>query len=532
MNHTSLKYLEFDRLPGLSHFDKAFQNRDEKLLPFVGQWADMESFSKMFSQKQIPNERRSTLVQAIRSQLESIGLWGKYSENVLSLLDKQTFVVTTAHQPVLFGGPLYIPYKIASTINLAKKLSRRYDAYKVIPVFVIGGEDHDFDEMNHLNLYGKEVKWSDTPGGAVGRMNTESLLSVIEEVNNILGDRTNFDVATLLRDSFIGKKSYAEGYQAFIMTLFGHYGLIALNLDDESLKSSFRDNMMKEVFDMPSKSLVEAEQDKIEAAGFKKQAFAREINLFYLADGVRSVILKEPTGYYLRELDEHWDAEKMRSELKYHPDRFSPNVILRPIYQEFILPNLAYIGGGGELAYWSERKTQFESYGIQRPLLIRRQSVVYFEDHVLKRMGKVGLTLDDMWMDMHVVLRELLGSENEIIEKLQRMSKETLSSFQQMVDIMSKESNSLGQYATAEKRKLEKTLDSFQTKTVRMLKKEDETKVAQIEKIYNLLFPNGGLQERHDNFLALLSRHGSSFLDLLVENLDPLNRKVTLILEK
>ena len=461
-----------------------------------------------------------------------MGFGKEHADSLNSLLDENTFVVTTAHQPVLFGGPLYIPYKIASTINLARKLSHHYPDKNILPVFVIGGEDHDFEEMNHLNLFGKKVEWMDSGGGAVGRLGTESLLPVIDEVVDIIGDRSNVDVANILRESFIDKQNYAQGYQAFVMRLFGQYGLIALNMDDEDLKSSFVDKMTLEAFETPSKSLVEAEQGKIEAAGFKRQAFARDVNLFYMADGVRSVILKEGNRFYLRELDEYWSEDQMNEAISNYPNRFSPNVILRPIYQEYTLPNLAYIGGGGELAYWAERKTQFEFYGIKRPFLIRRQSVVHFEKHVLKKMEKLGLSIDHMWDDMHVVLRQLLVSDSNIVDELQRISETTMKSFQEMVHLMSSKSNSLGQYAQAEQRKLEKTIETFQSKTVRLLKKENETSVAQIEKVFNTLFPNGGLQERHDNFLGLLSRHGRNYLDYLVENLDPLNRKITLILEE
>lgn len=529
MQDYSLHYADFEDVPGFSKFDKAFQRQESTLTPFVGEWPTIDNILAKSEDLNFPQNRRDTLVEVVSRQYEQLGQLDNFTSQIQDLAQDNVYTILTAHQPVLFGGPLYIPYKIASTINLSDQLNQTQSGIQTVPVFVIGGEDHDFEEMNHLNLFGERITWSDEQGGPVGRYVIDSLEEVIKTVLEKLGQNSVYDIRKVLMSSFTSGRSYGQAYQDFLIKLFGSKGILIINMDDPILKDSFKHIIREELLESPSQALVEDEQNKLESGGYKKQAHAREINLFYLEENVRSVILREEDGYRLRELDRTLSQEELLDLLEKSPESFSPNVVLRPIYQEFCLPNLAYIGGGGELAYWSERRKQFAHFDLQRPALVRRNSVIWLESFVLKKMEKSGLEITDLFSPESEVIRVRIGDESDAMDKLNRQSTELLERFAQMGQMLDAQSPSLGQYAAAEHRKFEKTLASFEDKLVRQIKKDNEVLVNQVKKIFDTVYPEGKLQERHANFLPFLARYGEIYLDILIKELNPLDRRVVII---
>lgn len=525
--------LEYDAIDQFSAFDKGFQNRDPKLEPFVGAWPETASLLQRLEERSFSSEKRHNLVSVLKDQYKSIGQLDRYEDLIDGLNNDSTFTVITAHQPVLFSGPLYVPYKIASAIHLARHLSEAQNERKVVPVFVTGGEDHDFDEMNHLHLYNNRITWDHDSGGPVGRFDLSGIDEAIEEIAQILGEpRSDLKVIELIRSCFSGERNYAQAYQDFIIRLFGQYGLLVINMDSESLKKAFIPIMKREIIEKPSKELVEATQKEKSSAGYDPQAFVREVNLFYIRNKTRSIILPENGGFLLRELEETMTEEDILKELDAHPASFSPNVVLRPLYQEYSLPNIAYIGGGGELSYWTERRSQFEAFGIDYPILVRRSSAIHLESFIISRMKDVGLSLDQLTQDKHKVIKSLVSQDTTLDDELKSISKDVMQEFEKLVLLLEDQADSLGKYARSEERKLEKTLENFQTKSFREIKKEYDVKVGKIEKVFDRLFPNNNLQERYSNFLSYLNRHGKAYLDFLVENLDPLKPTVTIIEEE
>ncbi|MDX1684777.1 MAG: bacillithiol biosynthesis cysteine-adding enzyme BshC [Saprospiraceae bacterium] len=525
--------LEYDSIEQFSRFDKGFQNRDDGLLQFVGQWPTLDNLISMLEAKNFDNQRRKTLVEVLSDQYRNLGHYNDHSSKIEKLRDDNTFTITTAHQPVLLGGPLYVPYKIASAIQLCRMVNERSSEKEVIPIFIVGGEDHDFDEINHCHLFGNRIEWQHESGGPVGRFDLEGLQTAIDEAIEILGNGDEvMDVKALLSESFSQKDNYAQAYQDYIIRLFGKYGCLVLNMDEVRLKSGFMPLMKAEVESGISQPLVEKVQKKKEEAGYGAQTYVRQINLFYLDENVRSVILKLDNGSFrVRDLDLEWDEKQLISKLEQHPENFSPNVVMRPIYQEFTLPNIAYIGGGGELSYWSERQDQFKAFDVDFPILVRRKSVIHIESFIYRRMVSLGLDIDELVIDKHEVIKKLVSQDTTLDDKLKDKSKDVLHHFSKLVELLEDQAESLGKYAKSEERKLEKTLENFQDKSFREIKKEADVKVGKIEKVYDHIFPENGLQERYVNVLQLLNRHGRKYLDFLVSKLNPLETDVTVIIE-
>ena len=451
---------------------------------------------------------------------------------IKSFESDNTFSVITAHQPSLFTGPLYFVYKILSTIHLSRILKNEYPESNFVPVFVSGGEDHDFDEINHLQLFNQTVSWENDESGPVGKMNTSGLSEVLNKMKEILGEQPAAqDLHSLLTKHYGQSKPYGQATLSFVNELFAKYGLIVFNMDNKALKTAFIPSIKKEIFEQASATLVNQTQDQLAEAGFKSQAHARDINFFYMKKGIRERIVFENDMYSVLNSDIQFSKSELDQYIDENPDHFSPNVVTRPLYQETILPNLAYIGGGGELAYWLERKTQFEAFGIFYPMLIRRNSVLWVDAGSQKRMDKLGLNLDDFFGNKDAIVKSFVNlqatSELDFSEQIDGVAKHV----DQLIEQGKQVDASLGKALEAEKTRLMKSLDQMSNRIVRAEKQKHDVSIKQIEKLKSKLFPKNGLQERVDNFIPFYLKHGETLFDTLLAALNPLEKDMVIVIE-
>ncbi|MEQ8703668.1 MAG: bacillithiol biosynthesis cysteine-adding enzyme BshC [Phaeodactylibacter sp.] len=523
--------LSFDKVPQLSERDLAYTTGDPRLKPFYKYPVTLEAFEKVIADKTFDTKRRETLVRVLKSQYEGKTVSSLTQKRIGALLEENTFTVTTAHQPSLFTGPLYYIYKIISTLNLASKLEQAYPDYQFVPLFITGGEDHDFEEVNHLQLFGKTITWENHHSGPVGQMPLDGLNEALGTLTEILGDSPAAQELTdILKAALQGKDRY--GQVAFDLThrLLGDYGLVILDPSHPELKASFVPHIEREIFEQPSKALVETTVKALEEAGFSEQAYPRDINFFYLGDGFRERIIQEGDQYKVLNQDISWTKGALQEEIKANPQHFSPNVVMRPIYQEFILPNLAYIGGGGEIAYWLERQQQFEAFGLNFPMLIRRNSVLFVDKGTRKRLDKLELSVEDMFGDIEALIKEYVRKHTENEISLADEKKALAGLFQQVEAKAQEVDPTLRKAAAAEGARQMNSLNQLEGKLMRAEKQRHDTAVGQMRTLKDKLFPNNGLQERYDNFMMYYLKYGRGFFDALIEQLDPLdNRFVVLI---
>lgn len=531
-----MKYqtLPFDQIPQFSHSDVAYTMSAPALRPFYEHEVNLEAFEKVIQQKSFAAEKRIILVQALEEQYETIEASAATLENIQRLKSSNAYTVVTAHQPNLFTGPLYVIYKIISALNLAESLQEKYPEQHFVPVFWTGGEDHDFEEVNHLHLFGKTITWEGEQGGSVGRYQLDSLTPVLEEVKAILGDGPNaLELVDRLEAYFSttkeNPKEYGLANRQLINWIFAEYGLVILDAGKAVFKQQMIPIFKEELLENTSKALVDTTGAALEAAGFQQQAFTRPINLFYLSENARQRIEQTETGYQIVDSDLTFSKAALLQELEQHPERFSPNVILRPLFQESILPNLAYIGGGGELAYWLERKTQFEHYGLPFPMLIRRCSVLWVDEISAKRLEKLGLNVTDLLGEIEVIVKDYVLENTE--EELSLATEMTALNqvFEQIVAKAAQVDPGLEKGVLAQQVQMQKSIDKLEQRLVRAEKKNQETALKQLRKLKEKLFPNRGLQERHDNFLDFYSRYGRQFIQVLKEKLHPLDKKFLII---
>ena len=522
----------FTQISQFSEKDVAYATKHPNLRPFYEHEVNLEAFREVIRVKAASEIDRVALVEVLREQYAGLPYPALVSDQVESLLQPNTFTVTTAHQPSLCTGPLYYIHKIASTINLARQLNAYYPEYRFVPVFVTGGEDHDFEEINHFRVFNKTVTWESGESGSVGMMSTSKLSALLDELSEILGNSPNAEeMMRMLREAYTGHEFYGKAALHLTSALFAEYGLVVFGMNHPRLKSIFAPLIEKEVFEQPSKALVNATTEQLVSAGFSGQAHARDINMFYLTPQSRERIVQENGAFRVLNRDLSFDRESLEQEINSHPERFSPNVVMRPIYQELILPNLAYIGGGGEISYWLERKSQFRHFGIPYPMLIRRNSVLWIDKGGSGRLEKLGLSIDDLFGDTEELIKEYVkqNSHNEISLAEEKRSLSDL--YASVINKASSIDPTIAKKVAGEQARQLKSLEQIESRLMRAEKQKFDTSLKQIRSLKDKYFPNNGLQERRDNFLSFYLKHGTAFFETLIENLDPLTEGMVIIRE-
>jgi len=521
----------FGELTQFSQTDVAYAEQDERLKPLLAYQPTIADFAQVIQDKASDGTNRSLLVNVLKSQYQALySSTDEIIQVIESLQSERTFTITTAHQPVLFTGPLYVIYKIVSALKLAQQLTTAYPDYSFVPVFVTGGEDHDFDEINHAHLFGKEIKWEQNIGGPVGRLSTESMQDALEALRDMLGTSSEaVEIYERFERAHRVHKRYGMAFTELISGLFVSHGLLVLNMDHHDLKSEVRDIFKEELLNHTSSKLVRQTQQMIEDAGFKPQAYVRDINLFYLEDGVRARIERSGDKFQIVDTELSFTESEMLEIIEHTPEKISPNVIMRPLYQERILPNLAYIGGGGELAYWMERKSQFAHFNINFPMLVRRDSYLWIPGALSKRMMKLNLPVEDYFKDEDQQIKDFLAAASENEFKLGKEKGAIMQIFKEVEQKAAEIDPTLKSTIAAEARNQVKSLERIEDKLRKAEKAKHETELGQLRKVREKLFPGGGLQERYVNFLDFYIRQPESFFNDLLKVADPLDMRLKII---
>jgi len=475
-------------------------------------YPSIESFGKIIEERTFSKEQKIKLQEVLSAEYGALERSDAVTNNLLSLSGDKTFTVTTGHQLNIFTGPLYFIYKIVTTINLAKSLKEAYPDYHFVPIYWMASEDHDFEEINHFNLFGKKYTWKTNQTGAVGRFAPQSLNEVIEEIG------VRYD---LFEKAYLDSSSLADAVRFYCNELFGDEGLIVIDADDRVLKSQFADVIKKELVEQKANKIVEESNKKLKELGYTGQAFSREINFFYL-NGSRDRILYKEGEYSVKGTDLKYTQEEILNLVDFEPERFSPNVIMRPVYQEVILPNIAYIGGPAEIAYWLQLKQVFEYFETSFPLLVPRNFAMQLNATTAKKATKLNLSAKDLFRDAHSLKVEYLKNHAENTHLLDKEKEELTSLFSKVKKKAVRIDGSLDGYVAAEGTRAAKHLDHIETKLRKANEKQNDIAMEQIDYVIEHVAPYGNLQERYENFLSF-QINNPNFLNTLLDNFDPLD---------
>lgn len=514
-NFTALPY---ERTSSFSPIIIDYLNGNENLKSFYAHMPSREGILQAIREREKFSTNRDVLVQGLAAQYRDIEVSEAVKINLEKLKQPNCFTVTTAHQPALFTGPLYFIYKILHTIKLAQNLKESHPDKDFVPVFFMGSEDADSDELCHFYLGEDKIIWDHGQTGAVGRMENKNLEPLFTRIAyEISALPKGKEILEILRSSYLPGENIQIGTLKLLNSLFGEYGLIIYIPDNSIFKQQMHQVFADDLFHHSASGIVHRTIEALEKK-YKVQAHPREINLFYLENDKRERIEQKGDFWHVLNTGIKFTREGLENALRETPEKFSPNVILRGIMQEMTLPNIAFIGGGGELAYWLELKEVFEYYKVPYPVLILRNSFLLIESRWKALRLKLNIGVEELFEPVQALEKKKIEALKKYKLNLQDEQDELKKFFDRLTETCGESDPTLKAHVQSILRANEKKLSALEKKLLKVAKMKEEAILRQIGKLKSALFPHGKLQERVENFIPYYALYGEEWLQMLLHH--------------
>ncbi|MEO6668793.1 MAG: bacillithiol biosynthesis cysteine-adding enzyme BshC, partial [Ferruginibacter sp.] len=505
-------YIPYHKTGAFSRLILDYLAGESSLKEFYEHEPDTAGIKKAIKDRKKYPYNRSLLVTELQKQYAGFEVNSKVTENINSLLQENTFTICTAHQPNIFTGHLYFIYKILHAIKLADKLNNKIKTAHFVPVYYMGSEDADLQELGEVTINGKKYEWKTAQKGAVGRMKVDKLfIDLLHEIEGQLSvEKHGDEILSLVKHSYSIGKTIEQATFELVNKLFEEKGLVILLPDNAALKAESYTINKRELAEQFSQQAVAATIASFPGK-YKVQAAGRTINLFYLKDDSRERIENYARGFAIANSTTVFTHEEIEIELKEHPERFSPNVILRPVFQEMILPNIAFIGGGGELAYWLELKKVFHAVKVPFPVLILRNSFMIVNKKLAATISKLQFKPMDFFKSSHELTEELVKRESKLKLQLDEEKAALHTLYDKIQTSASAIDITLSNHVDALATQASKRIESLEKKMLKAEKKKFDAARRQIIKVKAALFPGETLQERIDNVMSYYALYGKGF---------------------
>jgi len=493
---------------------KAYLTQSDALKPFQHYAPSMDGIIKAVDEQEFPLEKKIRLKRVLTKQYESLHVSDALIEKQLERIsEEQTYFITTGQQIHVLGGPLYVLFKIATTIKLAEECNRRMPDKHFIPLFWMASEDHDLEEIDHLSVFGKSYSVDLQAKGPAGTVSTSPINDWIDSVP---------DVPPVFKEAYASHATLADATRHWIHALFAENGLLVLDADDAELKKSFIPVIEQELFAGLSAQTVRTCTEDLEQKGFKGQLFPRDINLFYIsAEGRHRIEFNHKENRYdVIGTDHSFDPYALKELVHTHPERLSPNVVLRPVYQQYLLPNVAYVGGPAEIGYWLQLKTLFDKLEMHMPVLMPRNFGMVLNKNVVSRFQKLDLTYSSIFLSEEALKQFFFKQKNYQLPTWEDTQMLLNKLWKSIEDKALQADGSLQGFVAAEKSKLEKQVDSIQKRVQKAYEQKLEQELKQLSQLQEKVLPGGSLQERKESFVSFMI-NDPHFVQTVVRLLDP-----------
>ena len=471
----------------------SYSSKEADLAPFLNDFWPLEDLSEVMSQRKKVNSPRALLQKVLTEQNAQLENAEAVTANIKLLADDKTFTVTTGHQVCLFGGPMFTLYKIASTIALARDLKIRHPEYQFVPVLWMATEDHDWEEVNHyFPKFGEKRTYEADVKGPVGR---HVINANIEKV---------FTPSTpsWLKACYTPGKTFADAFRQLMHTLFGKYGLVILDADNKELKQVFEPAMEKELLGTGiGPSFLESTK-ALKDLGYKTQVYPRDINLFHLGNGDRLLIEKREGSYTLKGTEISHPQSEIIAALRQNPEDFSPNVAFRAMYQESILPNIAYIGGWAEVSYWMQFKAGFDQLGIPFPIVIPRLHATFLSEDQLEEWKDLGFEVEDLAKPLHQLYDDYVA-RNWDNSELEAATSKVLDAYGELAEMLGEIDPTRKISMLAEQKRRSRVMQKLEKKVKKSLRNKQPQPYRKIRELKNAIEPENASQQRVLNFTGI-----------------------------
>ncbi|MDC7998824.1 bacillithiol biosynthesis cysteine-adding enzyme BshC [Gilvibacter sediminis] len=511
-----------------------YLGQEQAVRPFYHRFPSLEALSDQIQEKQgtavCEAKWRETLSQSLMAAYGGVSMSEATANNIESLKAPNTFTITTGHQLNLFTGPLYFLYKIVSVINFCKQAKQTYPDHNFVPVYWMATEDHDFDEINYFNFKGSKVAWNRQDGGAVGELSTEGLQEVSQVIGAAMGKSIQASyLRELFENAYLKHDDLASATRYLANALFTDQGLVIVDGNDPALKAAFAPYAKQELLAQKGHEVISATTADLVAAGYKEQVHPREINLFYLDQGLRERIVQAGDQFVINDTDLTFSKAEILEKLEAHPEQFSPNALLRPLYQEVILPNLCYIGGGGELAYWLQLKDYFDAVEVTFPMLMLRNSALLITEKQMGKWERLDLSVADLFKKQEALAAHLVKQHSGLPLDFEPQKKHLKKQFEALYELAKQTDPSFEGAVAAQEKKQINGLKNLEKRLRKAEKRNHKDRIQRAQELRDAVFPANNLQERKANFSEFYLEAGDELIPLLLEQLDPFKSEFSVI---
>ncbi len=530
-----IKHIPFQDTGRFSQLICDYLNEDGRLQTSYGYYPSLKNLKEQMELKKrlYPKKNRSILVEVLQKQYKNIETDISVEKNLELLAQDNTFTVTTGHQLCLMTGPLYFIYKIVSTINLCKQLKEAFPKCNFVPVYWMASEDHDFEEISSFRFQDKSIRWNREPAGTVGTLPLDDLQTVLDIFETHLGNQAEaLSVKNLIQKSYRNATDLSEATFKLVNSLFSSEGLVVIEPQNKQLKTLFSPVVKEELRTQQSFRSVQEQIEILKRdydSSYTPQVNPREINLFFLGTEGRYRIEQDGEDFKLNGTEKRFSKKELYEILEEDPEKFSPNVILRPIYQELLLPNLCYVGGGGEIAYWFQLKTNFDRLKIPFPILLVRNSALIYSEKNARKIIKLNLESSDLFLKRNDLINKKIRQISNIDLDLKNLKEQLKEQFKHLQTLVDQTDQSFKGAVNAQEKKQMKGIDYLEKRLLKAQKRVLSDHVRRLVLLHEQLFPNDQLQERCLNFVSFYLEMGEAFIPNLLKSLDPLNPHFTLI---
>jgi bacillithiol biosynthesis cysteine-adding enzyme BshC len=530
--HTTAQFIPYRQTGFFSTMVADYISAAPRLQPFYNHPVTLDGIRASIEQRKLFATDRALLVDILNEQYKTTTLTEKQKKYIHQLSSDNTFTICTAHQPNIFTGPLYFVYKILHAVKLAEELQAGLPENNFVPVYYMGSEDADLDELGHVFINNEKYEWATKQTGAVGRMIVDkTLVKLIETISGqLLVFPFGAEIIDLMKDCYQPGVTIEQATFKLVNALFATYGLLILLPDSAAVKKRFAPVIEKELTEGFSHPAVQQTVSQFPEE-YKAQASGRAINLFYLVDDKRERIEQAGDDFLIVNTQLKFSKAALLQELEEHPERFSPNVILRPVLQETILPDIAFIGGGGEIAYWLELKKVFEAARVPYPMLIVRNSFMIVSEALQASTKKLRLDYAGLFATELELVNQLVKRDSTIQLALEKEKEQMVALYDQVKIIAGGIDTSLQTHTSALQTQALKKISALEKKMFRAQKRKFEAEQRQLGKLKRELFPNNSLQERVGNLMPFYASNGNAFIEMIYNHSKGLQQEFGVILE-
>src|SRR5579883_928595 len=474
-----------------------------------------------------PDAQRAALVAALREQ-------NPESAALERLAKPGTVAVVTGQQVGLFSGPAYTIYKALTAARLAAQLTER--GIPAVPVFWLATEDHDFAEVNHAFVFGADhqpvtlrVNGVDAPEHPVGAIPISD--PPIDQFRKALaGLPYASEVTQMIQQTYRPGATFGGAFQALLQRLLAKFGLLFVDPLDEPIRRMAAPVLRKALGDGDKlkQQLLDRNRD-LEASGYHAQVhIEQKTSLAFLLEGDRRVTLRRQNGDYVSK-----DRRYSVSQLIDLAEHLSPNALLRPVVQDYVLPTIAYVGGPAELAYMAQSQVLYDDLLGRMPVMLARSSFTLLDARTAKLMHRYGLPITSFFhgdtdIREHIARQLVPPSLSREFEQTRSTVADSLDRL--CADLVSFDAT-LAKAADKTRAKMLYQLSKIERKTARETLRRDGRATEEASYMCGLIFPEKHLQERFYSILPFIARHGLELMDTLYEhvNLDCPDHRVLIV---